>query len=67
MLPLLLVGNGWADYAEMWYTIKSSLLAVYPVVTSAVFLHMSTGTLRHPIPGTARPTVFKLGVWLGTA
>ena len=66
MLRLLLIlGNGWADCAEIWYTIGVPLVIVYAVITVGVSLHVRTCTPRFCISETAWLIVFKVGVWGG--
>ena len=65
MFRLLLLGNGWADYVEIWHAFGDPLVAAYAVVTSGVSLHVRTCTPRFYISGMARPIVFKFGVWDG--
>ena len=63
MFRLLFLGNGWADYVEIWYALGSLLATAYAVVTDGVSLHVRTCTPRFCISQTARPIVFKFGVW----
>ena len=66
MLRLLLIlGNGWADCAEIWYAIGVPLVIVYAVITVGVSLHVRTCTPRFCISETAWLIVFKVGVWGG--
>ena len=65
MLRLLLLGNGWADCAEIWYAIGVPLVVVHAVIAGGVSLHVRMCTPRFCISGTARPIVFKFGVWVG--
>ena len=64
MLRLLLLGNGWADCVEIWYALGDPLVTAYAVVTGGASLHVRTCTPRFCISGTARPIVFKFGVWV---
>ena len=65
MFRLLLLGNGWADCVEIWYVLGVPLVTACAVVTGGVSLHVRTCTPRFCISGTARPIVFKFGVWVG--
>ena len=64
MFCLLLLGNGSADCVEIWYALEDPLVTAYAVVTGGVSLHARTCTPRFCISGTARPIVFKFGVWV---
>ena len=46
MFRLLLLGNGWADYVEIYYALGDPLVTAYAVVTGGVSMHVRTGTLR---------------------
>ena len=48
------LGNSWADCVEIWYALGSPLATAYAVVT------------RFCISQTARPIVFKFGVWISS-
>ena len=63
MFRLLFLGNGWADCVEIWYALWNPLATAYAVVTDGVSLHVRTCTPRFCISQTARPIVFKFGVW----
>ena len=62
MFRLLFLGNGWADFVEIWYALGNPLATAYAVVTDGVSLHVRTCTPRFCISQTARPIVFKFGV-----
>ena len=62
MFRLLFLGNGWADYVEIWYALGSLLATAYAVVTDGVSLHVRTCTPCFCISQTARPVAFKFGV-----
>ena len=66
MFRLLFLGNGWADCVEIWYALGNSLVTAYAVVTGGVSLHVRTCTPRFCISQTARPIVFKIGVWVSS-
>ena len=66
MFRLLFLGIGWADCVEIWYTLGNQLATAYAVVTDGVFLHVRTCAPRFCISQTARPIVFKFGVWVST-
>ena len=63
---LLYLGNGWADCVEIWHALGDPLVTAYAVVTGGVSLPMRTCTPRFCIPQTARPIVFKFGVWVSS-
>ena len=65
MFLLLSLGNGWADCVEIWYALGAPSVTAYAVLTGGVSLHVRTCTPRFCISGTARPIVFKFGVWVG--
>ena len=65
MFRLLFLGNGWADYVEIWYALGNPLATAYAVVTDVVSLHVRTCTPRFCISGTARPIGLNFGVWVG--
>ena len=65
MFLLLSLGNGWADCVEIWYALGDPSVTAYAVLTGGVSLHVRTCTPRFCISGTARPIVFKFGVWVG--
>ena len=66
---LLLLGNSWADYAEILYALGGPVVTAYAVVTGGVSVHVrtfrDTPTQRFCISETARPIVFKFGMWVG--
>ena len=66
MFRLLFLGNGWADCVEIWYALENPLATAYAVVTDGVSLHVRTCTPRFCISQTARPIVFKFGVWISS-
>ena len=66
MFRLLFLGNGWADCVEIWYALGNPLVTAYAVVTDGVSLHVRTCTPRFCISQTARPIVFKFGVWVSS-
>ena len=66
MFRLLFLGNGWADCVEIWYAPGNPLATAYAVVTDGVSLHVRTCTTRFCISQTARPIVFKFGVWVSS-
>ena len=61
-VPLLFLGNGWADCVEIWYALGNPLVTAYAVVTDGVSLHVRTCTPRFCISRTARPIEFNFGV-----
>ena len=65
MFRLLYLGNGWADCVEIWHALGDPLVTAYAIVTDGVSLHVRTCTSRCCISGTARPIVFKFGMWVG--
>ena len=66
MFRLLFLGNGWADCVEIWYALGNPLVTAYAVVTDGVSLHVRTCTPRFCISQTARPILFKFGVWVSS-
>ena len=64
MFRLLFIGNGWADCVEIWYALGNPLATAYAVVADGASLHVRTCTPRFCISQTARPIVFKFGVWV---
>ena len=66
MLRLLFLGNGWADFVEMWYALGNPLVTAYAVVTDGVSLHVRTCRPRFCISGTAWPIEFNFGVWVSS-
>ena len=44
MFRLLFLGNGWANFAEIWYALGNPLVTAYAVVTDGVSLHVRTCT-----------------------
>ena len=66
MFRLLFLGNGWVDCVEIWYALGNPLATAYAVVTDGVSLHVRTCTPRFCISQTARPIVFKFGVWVSS-
>ena len=68
MFRLLFLGNGWANCVEIWYVLGEPLVIGYAVVTDGVSLHVrtcrGTPTPRFCISETARPIVFKFGMWV---
>ena len=64
MFRLLYLGNGWADFVEIWHALGNPLVTAYAVVTDGISLHVRTCTPRFCISQTARPIVFKFGVWV---
>ena len=69
MFRLLYLGNGWADFVEIWHALGDPLVTAYAVVTGGVSLHVRkcryTLTPRFCISETAWPIVFKFGMWVG--
>ena len=67
MFRLLFLGNGWADCVEIWHAVGDPLVTAYAVITGGVSLHVrtcrDTPTPRFCISETARPIVFKFGMW----
>ena len=67
---LLYLGNGWADCDEIWHALGNPLVTAYAIVTGGVSLHVrtcrDTPTPRFCISQTARPIVFKFGVWVSS-
>ena len=66
MFRLLFLGNGWADFVEIWYALGSPLVTAYAVVTDGVSLHVRTCRPRFCISGTAWPIEFNFGVWVSS-
>ena len=64
MFRLLFLGNGWADCVKIWYALGNPLATAYAVVTDGISLHVRTCTPRFCISQTARPILFKFGVWV---
>ena len=62
MFCLLLLGDGWADCAEIWYAIGVPLVVVHAVSTGGVYQHVRTCTPRFCSSGTARPIVFQFPI-----
>ena len=69
MFRLLYLGNGWADCFEIWHALGDPLVTAYAIVMGWVSLHVrtciDTPTPRFCISETARPIVFKFGMWVG--
>ena len=69
MFRPLFLGNGWADYVEIWHALGDPLVTAYAVVTGGVSLHVRTRrdtlTPRFCNSETAWPIVFKFGMWVG--
>ena len=42
MFRSLFLGNGWADYIEIWYAVGDPLVTAYAVITGGVYLHVLT-------------------------
>ena len=42
MFRLLFLGNGWANYSEIWYAVGDPLVTAYAVFTGGVSLHVLT-------------------------
>ena len=72
MFRLLFLGNGWTDCVEIWYALGNPLVTAHAIVTGTggVSLHVrtcrDTPTPRFCISQTARPIVFKFGVWVSS-
>ena len=66
MFRLLFLGNGWADFLEIWYALGNPLVTAYAVVTDGVSLHVCTCRPRFCISGTAWPIEFNFGVWVSS-
>ena len=66
MFRLLFLGNGWADFVEIWYALGNPLVTAYAVVTDGVSLHVRTCRPRFCISGTAWPIEFNFGVWVSS-
>ena len=62
MFRLLFLGNGWADFVEIWYALGNPLVSAYAVVTDGASLHVRTCRPRFCISGTAWPIEFNFGV-----
>ena len=48
MFRLLFLGNGWADFVEIWYALGNPLVTAYAVVTDGVIYaraHVQTALL----------------------
>ena len=58
--------TGWVDCVEIWHALRDPLATAYAVVTDGVSLHVRTCTPRFCISQTARPIVFKFGVWVSS-
>ena len=65
MFRLLFLGNGSADFVEIWYALGHPLVTAYAIVTDGVSLHVRTCRPRFCISGTAWPIEFNFGVWVG--
>ena len=69
MFRLLILGNGWADYVEIWHALGDPLVTAYAVVTDGVYLHVrtcrDTPTPRFCISETVWSIVFKFGMCVG--
>ena len=65
MFCLLFLGNGWADFVEIWYAPGNPLVTGYAVVTNGVSLHVRTCRPSFCISGTAWPIEFNLVCELG--
>ena len=50
MFHLLFLGNGWAEFVEIWHAFGDPLVTAYAVVTGGVSLHVRT---RRDTPHTA--------------
>ena len=66
MFRLLFLGNGWADFVEIWYALGNPLVTAYAVVTDGVSLHVRTCRPRFCISGTAWPIEFNFGAWVSS-
>ena len=66
MFRLLYLGNRWADCVEIWHALGDPLVTAFTIVTGGISLHVRTCTPRFCISQTARPIVFKLGVWVSS-
>ena len=66
MFRLLFLGNGWANFVEIWYALGNPLVTAYTVVTDGVSLHVRTCRPRFCISGTAWPIEFNFGVWVSS-
>ena len=66
MFRLLFLGNGWADFVEIWYTLGNPLVTAYAVVMDGVSLHVRTCRPRFCISGTAWPIELNFGVWVSS-
>ena len=64
MFRLLCLGNGWADFVEIWYALGNPLVTAYAVVTAGVSPHVRTCRRRFCISRTAWPIEFNFGVWV---
>ena len=62
MFRLPSLGNGWAEFVEIWYALGDTLVTAYAAVTGGVSLHVRTCRPRFCISGTARPIGFNFGV-----
>ena len=60
----LYLRNGLADYVQIWCMGGGSLTTCFPQVAGRVSLHVRTCTPRFCISETARPIVFKFGMWV---
>ena len=70
MFHLLFLGNGWADFVEIWYALGNPLVTAYAVVTDGVWYPCTcavrTCRPRFCISGTAWPIEFNFGVWVSS-
>ena len=64
MFRLLFLGNGWANFVEIWYALGNPLVTA--VITDGVSLHVRTCRPRFCISGTAWPIEFNFGVWVSS-
>ena len=66
MFRLLFLGNGWADFVEIWYALGNPLVTAYALVTDGVSLHVRTCRPRFCNSGAAWPIEFNFGVWVSS-
>ena len=66
MFCLLFLGNGWANFVEIWYALGNPLVTAYGVVTVGVSLLVRTCRPRFCISGTAWPIELNFDVWVSS-
>ena len=64
--PLLYLGNGWTDCADIWHVASDQLVRWLQHAHRGVTMHVSTCTPRFYILGTAELIVLKFVTWVET-